>query len=80
LLGHCDLANQEVRWVWTQKPPRLSLLPLAFQPLPLFDPVYRPVILNWCRRRPVPAADLTQDILLKLFHKFPQPCYDPDDH
>jgi RNA polymerase sigma-70 factor (ECF subfamily) len=46
-----------------------------------FEPRYRPVILAWCRRWPLPletAEDLTQEILLKLSEKFPQHCYDPD--
>src|SRR5262245_46160569 len=46
-----------------------------------FEPRYRPVILAWCLRRPLPretAEDLTQEILLKLSEKFPDHCYDPD--
>jgi RNA polymerase sigma-70 factor (ECF subfamily) len=46
-----------------------------------FDALYRPVILAWCRRWPLPpetAEDLTQEVLLKLSEKFLEHCYDPD--
>jgi RNA polymerase sigma factor (sigma-70 family) len=45
-----------------------------------FDPLYRPVILAWCRHRyPFEVAgDLTQEILQKLAVQFLKKCYDPD--
>jgi RNA polymerase sigma factor (sigma-70 family) len=46
----------------------------------LFEQLYRPVILAWCRRR-VPsfevAEDLTQDVLQKLSLQFLRHSYDP---
>jgi RNA polymerase sigma factor (sigma-70 family) len=45
-----------------------------------FDPLYRPVILAWCRNRfsAEVAEDLTQDVLQKLSVQFLRNCYDPD--
>src|SRR5262249_51826230 len=42
----------------------------------VFHARYRGVILRWCLRRGLPA-DLTQEVLLKLFRRLPQYKHDP---
>src|SRR5262249_31330930 len=45
-----------------------------------FEPLYRPVILAWCRSRAPSfevAEDLSQEVLQKLSQQFPRHCYDP---